>query len=192
MNFNKSQRHQIGTELGWILAFVAAIWLIFVLDRFLPLERFGLVPRELSGLIGIASMPFLHGNWGHLISNTVPLLVLLMLVAGSRANSAYIVISICLIGGLLLWVIGRSSIHIGASLLVFGLAGFIIVSGFIEKRPLPLILSIVVLIVYGSSLIKGILPFEKGVSFEGHFCGLLAGAVCAMGLLPRSKRKQWL
>ena len=192
MSFKKPQDHNIGTELGWILGFIALIWLIFVLDRFLPLERFGMIPRELDGLFGIASMHFLHSNWGHLISNSVPLLVLLMLLAGSRANSAYIVISIGIIGGALLWLIGRSSVHIGASLLVFGLASFIIVSGFIEKRPLPLMLSIIVLIVYGTSLIKGILPIQRGVSFEGHFSGLVAGAVCALGMLPQFKRKQKL
>ena len=171
---------------------MALIWIVFIFDRFLPLEQFGLVPRDPGGLIGIAGMHFLHGNWGHLLSNSVPLLVLLMLLAGSRANSLSIVISISLLGGLILWIIGRSSLHIGASLLVFGLAGFIIMSGFIEKRPLPLMISIIVVAIYGSSLFKGILPIQRGISFEGHLSGLIAGIICAFILLPGYKRKQSL
>ena len=192
MNANKTPAHGLTRELGWILGFIALIWVIFALDRFLPLEQFGLIPRDFSGLLGIAGMHFLHGNWGHLLSNSIPLLVLLMLLAGSRANSLSIVILISLIGGLILWFIGRSSLHIGASLLVFGLASFIIVSGLIEKRPLPLMISIIVIVIYGSSLFKGILPIQRGVSFEGHISGLIAGALCAFVLLPKNKRKQSL
>ncbi len=185
-----THKHRVSAELSWIFSFIALIWIVFLLDHFLPLERFGLVPRHADGLIGIAGMHFLHLNWGHLVSNTIPLLVLMVLLAGSRVNSPSIVISICLVGGVILWLIGRSSLHIGASLLIFGLASFIIVSGFIEKRTLPLMMGIIVLLVYGSSLLKGILPIQSGVSFEGHLSGLIAGVVCAVVLVPAYKRKR--
>ena len=183
-----SNQQKIGDGISWILGFMALIWIVFVLDLFLPLERLGLIPRELGGLTGIAGMHFLHGNWQHLLSNSIPLLVLLVLLTGSRANSSMIVLAICLLGGIILWIVGRPSLHIGASLLVFGLASFLVVAGLIEKRPLSLIISAIVILVYGSSMLKGILPIQHGVSFEGHISGLIAGAVCALGLLPGRKR----
>ncbi|MCB1639211.1 MAG: rhomboid family intramembrane serine protease, partial [Thiothrix sp.] len=87
-----SHVHRIREELWAVLLFIAAIWGVFLLDRFLPLESLGLIPRHLSGLAGIVAMPFLHDNWSHILSNTVPLFVLLILLAGSRANSRWIVI----------------------------------------------------------------------------------------------------
>ena len=186
MDHTKSNQHSIGDELAWILGFVALIWLVFLADIFLPLERLGLIPREVGGLIGIVSMHFLHGSWYHLLSNSIPLLVLLVLLAGSKANSISIVAAICLIGGITLWLIGRSSLHIGASLLVFGLASFLVVAGFVEKRPLPIIISGIVILVYGTTIARGILPFAPGVSWEGHISGLVGGAIAALTLIPRS------
>lgn len=179
--------HRIREELPAVLIFMGLIWLVFVLDRFLPLEYFGLVPRELSGLVGIAAMPFLHGDWAHLMSNTVPLLVLLTLLAGSKANSRSIVLMIIVLGGVLLWLMGRGdSIHIGASGLVFGLAVFLIVSGLLERRMIPLLVSAVVAVMYGSSLISGIMPWQHGVSWDGHLFGGIAGAMTAWWLVRRS------
>ncbi len=191
MDTNKTNQHSIGQEINWILGLIIIIWLIFIADIFLPLERLGLVPRDLGGLVGIVSMHFLHGSWYHLLSNTVPLLVLLVLLAGSKANSVSIVFAICLIGGIVLWFIGRPSLHIGASLLVFGLASFLIVAGFIEKRPLPLIISGIVMLIYGTSILKGILPFAPGVSWEGHISGLVGGAIAALTLIPRTKNANY-
>ncbi|MGB1010496.1 MAG: rhomboid family intramembrane serine protease [Thiolinea sp.] len=176
----KNHVHQIREELPLVAAFIAAIWVVFVLDRFLPLENLGLVPRNISHLPGILAMPFLHGDWGHIMSNTVPLIVLLTLLAGSKANSRWIVLGIVVMGGLLLWLFGRgSALHIGASGLVFGLAVFLIVSGFLERRTVPIIVAVVVTFLYGSSLLSGIMPFQKGVSWDGHLFGGLAGGLVA-------------
>ena len=184
---NKSYQHSVGAEINWILGFIVFIWVVYILDLFLPLEHFGLIPRQFSGLIGIAGMHFLHGSWHHLMSNSIPLLVLLVLLAGSKVNSTSIVITICILGGIILWMIGRPSVHIGASLLVFGLASFLVIAGFIEKRVGPLIISAFVMLIYGGSLLKGIFPFSPGVSWEGHLSGLIAGGICALFFLPRSK-----
>jgi membrane associated rhomboid family serine protease len=125
-------------------------------------------------------MTFLHADLQHIMSNTLPLVVLLSLLAGSQADSKKIVVFILLLGGLLLWLFGRSnSIHIGASLLVFGLATFLVISGLLEKRILPLIISLFVAIMYGSTLIAGISPLQSGVSWEGHLMGGMAGAITA-------------
>lgn len=181
---NQNNQHSIKQELPAVLLFVGLIWLVYALDRVLPLEQFGLIPRNGSHLVGIITMPFLHGSLQHIMSNTVPLLVLLTLLAGSRANSRTIVLIIVLLGGALLWLFGRgAALHIGASGLVFGLAVFLIVSGLLERRVIPMLITIFVTFMYGSSLLSGILPWQPGVSWDGHLFGGIAGAVAAFFLV---------
>lgn len=178
--------HRIREELPTVLLFIAAIWGVFLLDLILPLERLGLVPRDLGGLIGIATMPFLHANFSHLMNNTVPLIVLLTLLAGSRADSRVTVVLVTILGGLLLWLFGRgNSLHIGASGLVFGLTTFLIVSGILEKRTVPLLVSIFVASTYGTTLLAGISPWQQGVSWDGHLFGVVAGALVAWLLVRK-------
>lgn len=182
----KNYTHRIKEEFKSIAGFVALIWLVFAFDIILPLEKLGLAPRSVQGLLGIVSMPFLHGNFTHIMGNTLPLITLLALLAGSRANSKVIVMMIVLLGGSLLWLFGQGkSIHIGASLLVFGLASFLIVSGIIEKRIVPLLISIFVAFSYGGTLFMGMLPWQEGVSWDGHLFGAIAGAFIAYGLMSR-------
>ena len=182
--------HKIREEMLTIAIFIAVIWVVFLLDLILPLEKFGLIPRAGEGIVGIIAMTFLHADLQHIISNTVPLVVLLSLLAGSQADSRKIVAFIIVLGGLLLWLFGRSnSIHIGASLLVFGLATFLVVSGLLERRTIPLLISIIVTIMYGSTLIGGIMPLQHGVSWEGHLMGGIAGGITAWLLVRlRSNR----
>src|SRR5208283_5189650 len=123
-------QHTVREELYGIVAFIGAIWGVFAVSQFLPIvDSFGVVPRTLVGLVGIPAMPFLHANLGHILSNTFPLFILLMLLAGSRAQSWEIVVDIVLLGGALLWLCGRPDDHIGASGLIFGLISFLILSG---------------------------------------------------------------
>lgn len=177
-------QHTIREELRGILVFVGALWLIFLLDLFLPLSDFGVQPRRVSGMIGIVTMPLLHGSLGHLFSNTIPLLVLLSLLAGSRANSIVIVASISVLSGLLLWAfsVQPSSNHIGASGLVYGLISYLILSGFLEGRIGPLLVSVLVLFMFGlsTSTWRGMLP-QESVSWDGHLYGFVAGVVVAYG-----------
>ena len=171
--------HDIKRELTWILLFLGTIWVVFLFDRFLPLERFGLVPRTLDGLTGVVTMPFLHGNLQHLIGNSIPLTVTLLLLAGSRANSLAIVVLITVLGGAGLWVFGRTALHIGASGLVFGLIAFHIFAGIFERRPTSIVISIVVGLMYATTLLQGVLPMQRGVSWDGHLFGALAGVLVA-------------
>ena len=146
------------------------------------------MPRTLWGTVGIVSMPFLHASWGHLLGNTVPLFILLALLAGSKARSWEIVAGIVVVGGVLLWIFGRHATHVGASGLIFGLVAFLIISGLLERRIIPLIVSFTVGILYGGTLIWGVLPGTNSqVSWDGHLCGAIAGGLVAW-LLTREPR----
>ena len=138
-------------------------------------------------------MPFLHANLHHLVGNTVPLIVLLILLAGSRAESWEVVLMISCLGGLLLWVFGRPAVHIGASGLISGLAAFLILSGLLEQRIIPLLIALVVVFLYGSSLILGVLPrIASQISWDGHLCGAIAGGLVAYALTRGSRPKDSL
>ncbi len=176
-------KHAVGEEIKGVLVFVGIVWAVFLADFVIPgdLNRFGIVPRTTSGLFGVATMPFLHGGWGHLLSNTIPLIVLLCLLAGSRANSAAVVAAIVLLGGALLWLFGRGGrVHVGASGLIYGLIAFLLVAGFRERRFVPLAVAVVVGFLYGGTLLSGVLPtVGPGISWDGHLLGAVAGAAVA-------------
>jgi membrane associated rhomboid family serine protease len=176
----------IGQEFRRIAAFVGIVWGVFMANWFVSrvdLNSFGLVPRTLWGTVGIVSMPFLHASWGHLLGNTVPLIVLLVLLAGSKARSWEIVAEIVVASGALLWIFGRNATHVGASALIFGLATFLIISGVLEKRITALIVSLIVGVLYGGTLIWGVLPgVHSQVSWDGHLCGAIAGGLSAWSL----------
>lgn len=159
-----------------IIIFVGAIWAVYLLDLILPLEQLGLVPRSFFGLTGIVTMPFLHGSFGHLLSNTLPLIILLGLMVLSRPRPWSTMILLTLISGVALWLLGRPALHIGASGLIYALMGFLIVAGALERRLVPAAVALLVGVTYGISIISGILPGQPGVSWEGHLLGLLAGA----------------
>lgn len=176
---NSRNVHTIKRDFIGIGLFLAAIWIVFVLDRFLPLETFGLVPRHARGLVGIVAMPFLHGDFRHLLGNSIPLAVTLLLLAGSRANSKVIVVLIIILSGLGLWLFGRTALHIGASGLVFGLIAFHIFAGYFERRLRSIAIALVVGFLYATTLFQGVLPMQKGVSWDGHLIGAIAGALVA-------------
>ncbi len=179
-----SASHTIRQELHGILLFVGSIWAVFLLTLFFPwLDNLGIVPRTLPGLVVIGLAPFLHANWHHLFANTIPLVVLLALLAGSQARSWEIVFAVTLLGGLLLWLVGPPANAIGASGLIFGLIAFMIVAGILERRIVPLLVTLVVGFLYGGSLLWGILPHgDPQVSWQGHLSGAIAGVAVAYAL----------
>lgn len=168
-------------KIQFCLAIVAAMWIVYGIQCVVPaLGDWGLIPRTGNGLVGIFSMHFLHGSLGHLLSNTVPLIILLLLLVGSREDALRLVTAIAVAASGLLWTVGRQNNHIGASVLVYGLIAFLLVSGFVEKRWLDIAISMVVLFLFGGSLIMGVLPTWNGrVSWDGHLCGAIAGAALA-------------
>ena len=175
-------QHTIQQEIKGVVIFIATIWGVFLLECVVPFDllSFGVTPRTLHGLVGIPAMPFLHANLQHIASNTLPLFVLLILLAGSKARSWEVVTEIVLLGGILLWLCGRTATHVGASGLIFGLIAFLIVSGWLERRFVPLVVSLVVTFVYGGILLWGVIPrIGTHVSWDGHLLGAVAGGVIA-------------
>jgi len=180
-------KHSVRKELRGVLVFVGIVWCVFVVGLVLPLSinSCGVTPRSISGLVGVPLMPFLHADLKHLLSNTVPLTILLLLLAGSKANSWTIVAFIVFMSGAMLWLFGRPATHVGASGLIFGLIAFLLASGILERRIVPLVISIVVGFLYGGTLLSGIVPdLGSHISWEGHLFGAIAGGLAA-GLMTR-------
>lgn len=168
------------TILGW---FVGLIWALELIDVFLlrgSLNALGIRPRSASGLWGILFAPFLHGGLPHLIANTVPLLMLGWLVMLRRLSDFFVVTALAmLIGGLGVWLFAQpNTIHLGASGLIFGYLGFLLLRGYFERSFTSILLAVVVGVLYGGAL-WGLLPSRPGISWEGHLFGFLGGAAAA-------------
>ena len=186
---------QVKKNLLSVLAFVGLIWAVYLIN--LPLQlseynlnRFGLEPRTLNGLIGIFTMPFLHDGFNHVLGNTVPLVVLLSMLAFTRSNPKRIIICLTIMSGVMLWVLGRPKVHVGASGLIYGLAAYLMAAGFFERKIASAIAAILVGVLYGS-LFWGLLPTAgQHVSWEGHLLGAVAGGFFAAQTTGRTARKQ--
>jgi membrane associated rhomboid family serine protease len=166
-----------------LLAFVAVLWAVQLCNWIIgyglnPL--FGLIPRHVGGLDGVIAMPLLHASFAHLMANTPPLLVMggLLVATTTRALLAVNAVVIGLGGGLV-WLLGSSAIHVGASGLVFGWFGFLVMRGLVDRSPITLGAAVLVGGLYGS-ILWGVLPGQPGVSWEAHLFGALAGAAAAV------------
>lgn len=165
-----------------LLGGVTTMWVAEGADQLAfdgDLDRFGIVPRTLDGLTGVALAPLLHAGFGHLLANTVPLLVLGALIAlkGLR-RLVTVAVGVTVLGGLGVWVFGRSAIHLGASGVVFGFFGYLVAAGVFERRLRSVVLAVIAVLLYGG-LVWGALPGTPGVSWESHLAGLLAGVEVA-------------
>ena len=169
------------------LMLVGILWVVWVIDlindaiNLLPdITKLGIYPRSLIGLLGIFTSPFIHGGLFHLISNTLPLFFLAFTTIYFYRRTARDAFAIIIVGGgFLVWVFARSAVHVGASLLIFGLAAYLIGSGLFRKRIGPILIAIVVALLYGTSLLWGIIPKAGPVSWEGHMSGAIAGFLSA-------------
>lgn len=125
-------------------------------------------------------MPFLHEDFKHLMSNTLPLAMLLVLLYKTAAGASTVVVLTQLLGGLLLWAFGRRANHIGASLMVFALTGFHIANGLVQANIVTIAIAILVAAVYGGTFLTSINPWKRGSSWDGHLCGFIAGVAMAV------------
>ncbi len=163
-------------------ASVSALWITFGVNALLggALLQFGIVPRTRDGLLGIVFAPFLHANLNHLISNTVPFLLFGWLVMLRDSRHFLPVALYSMLGaGLLAWGFGApNSVHVGASGIVFGFLGFLLLSGWYARSFTSIALSMLVAAVWGGTVL-GVLPGTPGVSWQGHLGGFLGGVLAA-------------
>jgi len=185
-----SLRGAIKDHLLLLFGLLGIMWAMEFLDLlpFIHLDRYGIQPRSLSGLVGIVFAPFLHAGFGHLIVNSLPFVVLggIVLLGGVRVFWK-VTIFVTLVGGFGVWLFaGRLSNHIGASGVIFGYLGFLLARGFFEKSLPWMGVAVGILIGYGG-LLFGLLPIQAGVSWQGHSFGFLAGIGTARLMFPSGR-----
>ena len=175
---------------------VLSIWTVFWVEvRFqVNLSDYGIYPRTFKGLRGIVFSPFLHGSVEHLYNNTLPLAILSgALVYFYRSVSAKVLLTGIIISGLITWIIGRPSFHIGASGLIYVLASFIFFKGIFTKHFRLVALSMLIVFIYGGMLWY-IFPIKEGISWEGHLGGFITGLALAFILktdIPPLRKYEW-
>ena len=178
----KTLASEIKTQVTILGSFVTLMWVLEIVDVFVfrqGLNVYGILPREIIGLRGILFAPFLHGGFAHLISNTIPFLLLGWFVMLQETSEFFIVTPIImLVSGLGVWLLGAPGLHIDASGVIFGYLGFLLARGFFERNFPSILLSLIVGSLYGG-LIWGVLPIQPGVSWEGHLFGFIGGVLAA-------------
>jgi membrane associated rhomboid family serine protease len=180
----------------WPVCFVAILWAIEGLSELFKVRfiELGVIPRTLEGLPGIIFSPFIHSGIDHLLSNTLPLLVVGSGIFYFYKEIAIRVISLVwLFTGFWVWLAARDSSHIGASGLIYGFVCFLFFSGLLRKDTRLLAVSLLVTFLYGS-MVWGILPVDQSISWESHLFGSVAGIFSAIYFRkegPQRVKPQW-
>ncbi len=180
----------IPQEALWI---VAIMWLVFIVDTLLvntSFNHFGIQPRTLNGLTGIALSPFLHGSLIHIISNTLPLIVISWLLKLSIGSSRLIVVMVLSVvgSGLGTWIFSTAGVVVGASGLVYGLIGFLFANAYFNPSFKSWLVAIISFALYGGALASlfVVLPY---VSWAGHAWGFISGILIAASMSSYLKEK---
>ncbi len=192
---------QIYSTLFYPFLFVLSIWFVFLLQNTVHYNflKLGVLPRDSKGLMGIITSVFIHGDIKHILSNTLPLLVLgMMLFYFYKKIAKSVFLWIWLISGVWLWIGGRNSLnyptyHIGASTLVYGLASFLFFSGVFRRHLRLMVVSMMVVFLYGG-IVWGVFPLKEEMSWEGHLFGAIAGALVAYNYRkegPKRREHKW-
>lgn len=187
----RSRWRLLWTPVGLLVLALAAMWGIEIVDTAVLDDRLqanGILPRRTEGLDGIAFAPFLHSDFGHVTSNSLPLLVLggLVAVRGMR-YWAWVTATVTVVGGALTWALAGFGNHIGASGVVFGYFGALLAAAVVERRLQALASALLVIMFYGG-LVAGIVP-QDSISWEGHLFGMLGGVIAAKAMAePRPQR----
>ncbi|WP_456441174.1 rhomboid family intramembrane serine protease [Psychroserpens sp.] len=182
MSHNQQQFRYSTGVVAYPVFFVLLIWVVFWLQvRFFPvIKTFGVYPQKLEGLSGIFFSPFIHSDIEHLYHNSIPLFILsVALFYFYRKISWKVILYGILLSGLITWLIGRPSNHIGASGLVYVLVSFIFFKGIFAKHYRLVALSLIIIFLYGS-MIWYVFPVKEGMSWEGHLGGLISGLLFAI------------
>lgn len=172
---------------------VALMWVLEIVDTVVghALDTYGIYPRDTEGLLGIVTAPFLHYGFGHLIANSVPLLAMGAMIAVSGAARLLAVTALVgAVSGIGVWLLSpTNSVTIGASGLVFGYAGYLILRGIFNRSAGQIALGLVVVFIWGGSLLAGLLP-QNGVSLQGHLFGAIGGVLTAWLLADHGRKKR--
>ncbi|MEU0300237.1 rhomboid family intramembrane serine protease [Streptomyces sp. NPDC006175] len=175
-----------------MVVWVALLWLLEGIDMATgnSLDSYGVSPREPAELADVVPSAFLHSGWEHVASNSVPLLVLGFIAAlGGIRRFAAVVLVVIVTAGVGVWLTAPpDTVTLGASGVVFGLFGYLLVRGFVDRRPLDIVVGVIIAAVYGS-LLWGVLPTDSGISWQGHLFGLMGGVASAF-LFRRPRRPQ--
>lgn len=176
-----AKSRSLSSIVAFPLVFVAILWIAHFYKITVPAGSgsLGIYPREWFGLKGILTAPLSHGDFHHLISNSVPLLVTLTMIFWFyRRVAVFSFFMIYILTGVAVWLFGRSVFHIGASGVVYGLVSFILWTGIFRRNLKSIILSLVIVIMY-SGYFYGILPNQPGISWESHLFGAIVGVYVA-------------
>ena len=168
--------------LGALVAIMWAVELVNALDSY-RLDRDGIVPRNFSHLDGIVFAPFLHASFSHLLANTVPFVILGFAIALAGSGRLLLVsLIVALVSGLGTWLIAPGgTVTVGASGVVFGYAAYLIGRGLFDRRIVEVVVSIIVVLVFGGALISDLIP-HSGISWEAHVFGGIGGVLAAAAL----------
>ena len=171
-----------------VLGLAAIMWLVEIVDAVLGqrLDEYGIEPRDVDGLSGVIAAPFLHAGFGHLAANTVPFLVMGVVIAlGGALRVVGVTVIVGLVSGIGTWLTGpENSLHVGASGIVFGYATYLLARGFFSRRVLEIAVGLVIGVLWGGALLAGLEPRE-GISWQGHLFGAIGGLVAARFLSAR-------
>lgn len=164
------------------LAILGIIWCVNIINWLLgsKLNILGIYPRSGHGIIGILFSPFLHQNIAHLIFNSVPLFILGLVILASKGviTFCWITVVIALLEGIGVWLFGRKGLHIGASGIISGYFGYILMLAYAEPSVITIVLAVLAIYYFGGILL-GLFPTQKAISWEAHLFGFLAGVLCA-------------
>jgi membrane associated rhomboid family serine protease len=197
MDLNNSNRHKLNvTKLITPLLFPVVLWIVHLLSLLFNenLSKLGLLPRNLVGLLGILTSPLIHADFSHLISNTIPLIILGWIIFSFYPRLSYpLFVFIYLLTGLLVWIFARQVFHIGASGVVYGFVSFLFFSGIFRRDNTSIALALVITFLYGG-LVWGMIPGWKGISWESHLFGAITGLIAAYlfrKIDPPTKKYDW-
>ncbi|KTD07108.1 rhomboid family intramembrane serine protease [Legionella jamestowniensis] len=168
---------QTQANMNILIIILGIPWLVYFINLFLNnrLLYLGIIPRRFYGLPGIVFAPLLHANFNHLFFNSIPLVVLSnFILINGLLYFLYVTLFITLLSGFLIWCFAKPGIHLGASSLITGYWG-LLVSDILQQGTVTAIILGIISLYYFAGIFLGIFPSKKGVSWEGHLFGLVAG-----------------
>jgi len=176
---NRSEKKRLKFSLILPIFFILTMWIVKLIEYSLDLRlyKYGIYPLKFKGFLGIFFAPFIHADFSHLFSNTFPFLILGVALFFFYKEYAYkVFLLIFFFSGFWVWLAARSSYHIGASGIIYGMASFLFFSGLIHKNRSLSSVSLIIVFVYGG-MVWGVLPLKPATSWEGHLFGAITGLI---------------